>query len=76
MRTQLAGLSTVEARPGEAEIAYALARLLDNPRAIGQHPQASARLSEMVDKLRKGADKKTGKLASVRRMTRPESATG
>ena len=77
IREQLGALSTVESRPGEAEMAYALARMLDNPRALGQHPQAAARLSELVDKLRKGADKKTGKLAAVRRMSRgPESATG
>lgn len=76
IRAQLGALSTVETRAGEAEMAYNLARLLDNPKALPQHSAATHRLSELVDKLRKGADKKTGKLASVRKMTRPDQATG
>lgn len=76
IRAQLGALSTVEARAGEAEMAYALAKLLDNPKALPQHSAAAHRLSELIDKLRKGADKKTGKLAAVRKMTRPDQATG
>lgn len=76
IRKQLGELSTVDSRSGEAEMAYALAAVMDDKRAIAQKASAARQLSELVDKLRKGADKKTGKLAAVRKMTRPESATG
>ncbi|MCV7255328.1 hypothetical protein H7J86_24500 [Mycobacterium hackensackense] len=77
IRKQLAELSTVDARGGEAEMAYYLAGLMDNQKTPATaQVQASRQLTELIDRLRKGADKKTGKLASVRRMTRPESATG
>ena len=77
VRRQLSELSTVDSRGGEAEMAYHLASLMDNPKAAAAaQVQASRQLSELIDRLRKGADKKTGKLASVRRMSRPESATG
>jgi hypothetical protein len=50
--------------------------VLDPPLAIAQHPSAAHRLSETLDKIRKGSDTRQGKLASVRSMTRPGKATG
>ena len=55
---------------------HALARVLDSPLAIAQHPSAAHRLSETLDKIRKGADGRTGRLAAVRQMTRNSKATG
>lgn len=74
---EIGSLSTAANRQGLVQIAIALARVLDSPLAIAQHPSAAHRLSETLDKLRKGADSKTGKLAAVRQMTRkPTEATG
>lgn len=74
---EIGSLSTTASRQGLVQIALALARVLDSPLAIAQHPSAAHRLSETLDKLRKGADSKTGKLAAVRQMTRrPTEATG
>ena len=69
-------LSTTASRQGLVEIAIALARVLDSPLAIAQHPSAAHRLSETLDKLRKGADSRKGRLAAVRSMTRTTEATG
>ena len=74
--TQLAKLSTTEDRPGLVEIALAMARVLDNPLAIAQHGSTGKALAEIMDKIGKGADARRSKLASVRQMTRPDSATG
>lgn len=71
---EIGGLSTAQNRPGLVEVARALAKVLDSPLAIAQHASAGHRLSETLDKLRKGADGKAGKLAAVRSMTR--KATG
>ena len=71
---EIGSLSTTGSRQGLVEIAIALARVLDSPLAIAQHPSAAHRLSETLDKLRKGADSKTGKLAAVRQMTRTKPA--
>lgn len=68
-------LSTTASRQGLVEIAIALARVLDSPLAIAQHPSAAHRLSETLDKLRKGADSRKGRLATVRSMTRPREAS-
>ena len=74
---EIGSLSTTASRQGLVEIAIALARVLDSPLAIAQHASAAHRLSETLDKLRKGADSKTGKLAAVRQMTRkPAEAAG
>ena len=66
---EIDGLSTAVSRQGLVEIAIALARVLDSPLAIAQHPSAAHRLSETLDKIRKGSDARTSKLASVRLMT-------
>jgi hypothetical protein len=73
---EIGSLSTVGSRQGLVEIAIALAKVLDSPLAIAQHASAGHRLSETLDKLRKGADAKTGRLAAVRSMTRRSEAAG
>ena len=40
-----------QARPGLAQVALAVARVLDNPRAVNQHAAAKV-LSVLLDKLR------------------------
>ena len=66
---EIGSLSNADSRVGLVEIAIALARVLDSPLAIAQHPSAAHRLSETLDKLRKGSEGRTGRLASVRQMT-------
>lgn len=56
-------------RPGLAAMALTLAKLMDDPAQKGKWPDASAKLEGLLDKLRKGADSKKSKLASVRAMT-------
>lgn len=56
-------------RPGLAAMALSLAQLMDDPTQKGKRPDASAKLDGLLDKLRKGADSKRSKLASVRAMT-------
>ena len=73
---EIEGLSTTGSRQGLVEIAIALARVLDSPLAIAQHPSAAHRLSETLDKIRKGSETRKGKLATVRSMTRSSAATG
>lgn len=72
---ELATLPAAETHPSLAQGALAMARILDNPLHVAQQPQALARMAEMMKELRKGV-KKGGRLAAVRSMTRPESATG
>lgn len=73
---ELDGLAQAVSRPGLTQTALALARIMDNPKALNQQPAAAAKLVEVLDKLRKGADAKKSRLASVRDMTKPHSATG
>jgi len=73
---ELSRLSTVANREGLFEVAIALARVLDTEHAIAQHPSAAHRLSETLDKLRKGSEASAGRLASVRALTRPGKANG
>jgi hypothetical protein len=42
---------------------------MDDPMAKTKRPEAAAKLEGLLDKLRKGADSKRSKLASVRAMT-------
>ena len=73
---EIEGLQQTSERPGLAQMALSLARVMDDPKAVNQKPAAAAKLAELLDKLRKGADSRKSKLASVREMTRPGSATG
>jgi hypothetical protein len=68
VRAELDGLALAEQRPALVAIAYALARVLDDPAAIPQHPTAAHRLAETLDKLSKGSRGRT-RLASVQQMT-------
>jgi hypothetical protein len=59
-----------QARPGLAQVALAVARVLDNPRAVNQHAAAAKVLSVLLDKLRSvSARGRRGGLAVVRTMT-------
>jgi hypothetical protein len=69
VRRELALLSTPEVKPGLAAGALAMARILDDPLALAQHPAAMARLSEALATLGKGANSRRGKLAAVKAMT-------
>ncbi len=71
---ELDGLSTASSRPGLVAVAVSLARVLDTQSAVAQHPSAAHRLSEALDKLRRGADAKQSKLAAVRSLAKPARA--
>jgi hypothetical protein len=56
--------------PGLAQAALALARILDNPKAISQQPAAAKTLATLLDKLRSASVRgRRGNLALVRTMT-------
>lgn len=56
-------------RPGLAAGALAMAKILDDPCAVPQHPAAAGRLFDVLDELHRCAPRRGGKLAVVRRMT-------
>jgi hypothetical protein len=58
-------------RPGLAAACLALAAILDNPKAVSTQPTAAAKLFHLLGQLHKSTVNRP-KLASVRRMTRPE----
>ena len=63
--------SSAEARPGLAQIALALARVMDNPKAVNQQRAAAKVLISLLDKLHQaGATARRGHLAVVRSMTK------
>jgi hypothetical protein len=57
------------ARPGLAQAALALARILDNPKAVNQQPAAAKVLASLLDKLRTPAQDRRGRLSMVRTLT-------
>jgi hypothetical protein len=64
---EIAGLS--EVRPGLAQTALALARVLDNPKAINQKAAAAKVLSGLLDKLATAsAGGRRGRLSVVKSM--------
>ena len=67
---ELASLTSAETRKGAAQAALAMARILDNPAAISQQPAAAAKLTAILEELRKGSARRKGRLASVQAMTR------
>lgn len=69
VRRELALLSTPATKPGLAAGALAMAKILDDPLALAQHPAAMARLAEVLATLGKGANSRRGKLAAVKAMT-------
>jgi hypothetical protein len=64
-----------QARPGLAQAALAVARVLDNPRAVSSHPAAAKVLASLLDKLRAASARgRRGGLALVRTMTEKDGA--
>jgi hypothetical protein len=62
--------AAADARPGLAAVALCLARLVDNPRAVNQHPAAARVLASLLDKLASAsAQRRRGGLALVKSMT-------
>jgi hypothetical protein len=58
-----------EARPGLAQAAQCLARLMDNPQAVNQHPAAAKVLAAVLEKLRSASARgRRGSLVVVREM--------
>jgi hypothetical protein len=58
-----------------AQIALALARILDNPKAVGSQPSAAKVLASLLDKLRSASARgRSGHLALVRTMTETSGA--
>lgn len=57
------------ARPGLVAGAIAMARILDNPKAISSQPPAARVLISMLEKLRSGSTTRRGNLALVKSMT-------
>lgn len=66
---EIRDLQQTSDRPGLAAMALSLAQLMDDPAAKTKRPEAAAKLGEILEKLRKGADAKKSKLAAVRSMT-------
>jgi hypothetical protein len=66
---EIEGLTSAVRRPGLVESARAMARVLDTPLYVAQHPAAAARLMSALDSLHKGADRRASWLTSVRAMT-------
>ncbi|WP_253900648.1 hypothetical protein [Mycobacterium asiaticum] len=59
-----------DARPGIAQTALALARLMDDPKSRNQQPAAAKVLVVLLDKLRTAAVQgRRGRLAAVRTLT-------
>ena len=57
-------------RPGLVAAAIAMARILDNPKAVSSQPPAARMLTSLLDKLRSAsAQGRRGRLAVVRTMT-------
>jgi hypothetical protein len=68
VETELGGLT--DARPGLAEAALAMARILDNARAVNQQPAAAKVLVALLDRLHSASGQnRRGGLASVRAMS-------
>ena len=69
VEAEISGLAA-EARPGLAQAALALARILDNPKAVNQQPAAAKVLVSMLGKLRSASPAGRRGLAVVRQMTK------
>jgi hypothetical protein len=68
VETELASLAQARERPGLAQVALALARLMDGP-AVTAKPAAAQRLVEILTTLSKGSSQRRQKLAAVKQMT-------
>jgi hypothetical protein len=68
VEAEIAGLA--DARPGLAQTALALARIMDSPKAVNQQPAAAKVLAALLDKLHSAsAQRRRGNLALVRSLT-------
>lgn len=66
---EISGLAA-GARPGLAQVALAMARILDNPKAVAQQPAAAKVLAGLLEKVRSASARgRRGHLAVVRTMT-------
>jgi hypothetical protein len=74
VRAEIESLSTAQSRPALVAMAITLAKSLDNPLNVSQWNQNSKNLRETLTDLRKGADAKQGRLASVRTLAKPAKA--
>ena len=75
VQAEVGGWATEE-RTGLVQIAFAMARILDNPKAVNQQPAAAKVLAGLLDKLHSlSAQRRRGGLASVRTMTMEKAAT-
>jgi hypothetical protein len=74
VQAEIEGLGS--ARTGLKATAIALARILDNPKAVSTQPAAAAKLADILETLRKNADGRKSKLATVRSMTSGNAKTG
>lgn len=68
VQAEIEGLALAVSRPGIAQAALTMARVLDNRLAVAQHPQAANRLAELLAMLHKGGDARAGRLASVKKL--------
>jgi hypothetical protein len=75
VREEIDGL-VAEARPGLAQAALALARVLDNPKAISTQPAAAKVLASLLEKLHSASARGSrGSLAVVRGMSSSHPST-
>jgi hypothetical protein len=75
VQVELRALHAATDRPGVAQTALALARILDNPRAVSSQPSAAKVLAAVLDKLRSAsAQNRGGRLAVVRTLTERRGA--
>jgi hypothetical protein len=69
VKDEIGGVAA-EARPGLVQAALAMARLLDNPKAVNQQPAAAKVLAGLLDKLHSASARgRPSHLAVVRTMT-------
>jgi hypothetical protein len=75
VESELAGVPSAEWRPSLVQVALAMARILDNPRAPSAQPAAAKVLVSVMDQLHKGsAQGRRGSLAVVKSMTQKDGA--
>lgn len=65
---EIAAMGT-QTRPGLAAVALALARVLDNPKAVSTQPAAARVLITTLDRLHSSLTQPRGRLATVRALT-------
>jgi hypothetical protein len=77
VEAEIHALTQAEARPGLTQTALALARIMDNPRAVNQQAAAAKVLAVLLDKLRSASARhRRGGLALVRAMTSGDDTAG